>query len=249
MSRLPVRATARETYRYIRQNLGLLAAPALLLFAVEYTGDWLMKDRMDLQYLWMIAENIIDSSFVVGLYRAAITGEKRGMLAFFPWNRPLWRYLLTGVKLSMLLVILAMLLIWAAHGYLAALHSRPIWQAALLLALILPPAYLCLRMSLAFPAATIGEERLFRLSWRLMRGNSGRMLVVALLTQIPVLIAALLLLIGVALISIGHASWQSPLNSALGDLTEMVSTVVMTVAIGLSYRTLAPAPEPDRPAP
>jgi hypothetical protein len=250
MSRLPVRATARETYRYMRGHLRLLATPALLLFLADSLFSGLTRHNFgrtgvltELIPVWQIIGSVIDSAFVVGLYRAVIAGEERGGLAFFRWDRPLWCYALAGLKLGFALIALIMLLLWLSHGYLARLHERPALQFALLVALAVPLVYLVLRMMLALPAAALGEERYARMSWRAMAGNNRRLLALLLLALIPTMIGTAVLVLALAIIV--ELTGMPPMVKTVslagyGAAFETMATVVMTVALALSYRTLAP---------
>lgn len=250
MSRLAVRATGRETYRYVGSHLRLLAIPSLMMVLADtlfygLTGHNFGRTGVltELIPVWQVIGSIVDSAFVVGLYRAVIAGEERGGLAFFRWDRPLWCYALAGIKLGFALVALVMLLLWVSHGYLARLHERPAWQFALLVGLAVPLVYLVLRMMLALPAAALGEGKYVRLSWRAMAGNNARLLALLLLVLIPVVIGAGLLLLSLTIIvklaGMRMMSSTVPLL-AYGAAFETIATIVMTVAISLSYRTLAP---------
>ncbi len=253
--KLPVWKTARETYRYTRRHLRLLLLPVLLLFVAEASTTYLTllaKGHvwLDMRPVWPVLCSVIEFSFVVGLHRAVMLGEEFGGAAFFRWDRHLGRYGMAAIKLSFGLLALVIALLWLTHGYLDKLHSLPIWQHAAVVALILPLAYLMVRVSLAFPAAALGEDRIFRLSWRATRGNTVRLLVTYLLVAVTALIVGGVVLIPFlaagALAGLDRDIVKTGLAVLSDSVIETIATVLLTVMISLSYRILTP-PQPAEP--
>jgi len=257
MSRLPVWATARATYRYVRSHMRLLAIPSLLLFLAEASTDYLAlmaKGHLwqEMRPVWPVLGSVIEFSFVVGLHRAVMLGEEFGGTAFFRWDRHLGRYGMAAIKLSFGLLALAIVLLWLTRDYLAKLHSLPVWQHAAVVALILPLAYLMVRVSLAFPAAALGEDGIFRLSWRATRRNSVRLLVTYLLVGITALIAGVAVLIPFlvagALAGLDRDIVKTGLAVLSDSVIETAATVLLTVMISMSYQILVPR-QPAEPVP
>jgi hypothetical protein len=255
--KLPIWKTARETYRYTRRHLSLLLLPVLLLFITEASTTYLTllaKGHMwlEMRPVWPVLSSVIEFSFVVGLHRTVMLGEEFSGAAFFRWDRHLGRYGMAALKLSFGLLAIAIVLLWLTHGYLAKLHSLPIWQHAAVAALILPLAYLILRVSLAFPAAALGKDRLFRLSWRATRGNTARLLATYLLVAITALIAGgvvlIPFLIAGALVGLERDIVKNALAVLSDSVIETVATVLLTVMISLSYQILVP-PRLTEPGP
>jgi hypothetical protein len=113
------------------------------------------------------------------------------------------------------------------------LHSGMAAIAAVIAAI--PLLYLAARLVLAFAGASLGEDKAFRLSWRITRSNGWRLLAVFFLTAVPP--SAISLPIRYLLPGI--------LSVAGSSLVETIGTAIFTAAIAVSYRALAPASEPS----
>lgn len=240
---LPVLATVKQSYGWIRHHPRLLALPMAVLFAVEFLQS-LSSIRHTPDAWSKIAATIllmlVDGAFSVGLFRTIILDEVREGFAFLRWGFEFWRYLKTVLiaTLGVLFLGLAVLLVAGAKFGDADLQS---WRVILIGGLAsLPAIYVAARLFLAFPAAALGRDKVFRLSWRATEGNALRLLAALFLTTLaPTLIGGLLDLAAAA---------NGPLAlpaTLLSSAVEVLDTAVITASLALSYRTLAPAPSPE----
>ena len=258
--RLPVLATVKESYRYIRRNFDLLAVPTLLLCLAEWAISYLSIQNTSrstfwqgLAPFWPIIGSLIDISFIVGLHRAIILGEVRGGPAFFRFDRYLFRYAIATILFSLVLLATAITVVGLSRNLLADLRSMPAWQFLALGVVALPVLYLMVRVTLAFAAAAVGARHIFRLSWRATSGTDTLRLfaVIALVLMPLIVLAAVLftpLFVAAGLNGANIAATADSLPFiGIDGVLETAITVVMTVAVSLSYQKLVP-PQPVEPA-
>jgi len=231
---LPVWETAKQSYGFVRHHPRLLAVPMALLFMAEFlqeaASDQLRPDA------WMrIASTIllllVDSAFTVGLLRTIILDEVLSGFRFLRWDFYLWRYLKTVLIATILIMLAGVAALFAAGALIPdeMLHSGMAAIAAAIAAF--PLVYLAARLVLGFSAAALGQDRAFRLSWRITRSNGWRLLAVFFLAAVPP-----------SLISLPIRFLLPGLFSTAGSsAVETVGTAIFTATLALSYRTLAPA--------
>ena len=243
---LPIWTTVKQSYGWVRDHLRLLALPMAVLFAVQFLQE-ILSIRLAPDSWMKIAATflllIVDGAFSVGLFRTVILGEIRGGLAFLRWGFELWRYLKTVLiaTIGALILGLALLLVAGAKFGSADFHS---WKVILIGAIAaLPVLYLAARLLFAFPAAALGQDKVFRLAWRTSAGNALRLLAVLVLTTLlPTVLEGLL---DFAAASTGPLAFPAAFVSSV---IETLDTALVTVSLSLSYRLLVGPPNPtDQP--
>lgn len=242
---LPVWATVTQSYGWVRHHLRLLALPMAVLFAAQCLQEILAVklapdawSKIAATFLLLI----IDGAFSVGLFRTLILDEVRSGFAFLRWGFELWRYLKTMLIATIGIVILGFAVLLAAGAQFKSADFQS-WRVILIGGVAaLPLIYVAARLLFAFPAAALGQDKLFRLSWKISKGNALRLLAALILTTLPpTLIEALLDF---------TAATNGPLAlpaALLSSAIEVLDTALITTALSLSYRLLAPAPVPADP--
>lgn len=243
---LPVWTTVTRSYGWVRHNLRLLALPMAVLFAAQLLQEILSAALMPDAWAKIAATFlllIVDGAFSVGLFRTLILDEVRPGFAFLRWGFELWRYLKTMLIATIGIVILGFAALLAAGAQFKSADFQS-WRIILIGGVAaLPLIYLAARLLLAFPAAALGQDELFRLSWRLTKGNALRLLAALILTSLlPTLLEALL---DFTAASKGLLAFPAAL---LSSAIEVLDTALITTAMSFSYRLLAPAPIPADPS-
>lgn len=232
---LPIWTTVKQSYGWVWDRLRLLALPMAALFAVQFLQE-ILSIRLAPDSWMKIAATflllVVDGAFSVGLFRTVIIDEVRGGFAFLRWGFELWRYLKTVLiaTIGALILGLALLVAGAKFGS-ADFHS---WKVILIGAIAaLPLLYLAARLLFAFPAAALGQDKVFRLAWRASAGNALRLLAVLVLTTLlPTVLEGLL---DFAAASTGPLAFPAAFVSSV---IETLDTALVTVSLSLSYRLL-----------
>jgi len=242
---LPIPTTVKQSYGWVREHLRLLALPMAMLLAVQFLQE-ILSLRLAPDAWSKIAATflllLVDGAFSVGLFRAVILGEMRPGFAFLRWGFELWRYLKTVLIATIGVVILGLAVLLAAGAAFGKTDFQS-WKMIVPGVLCaLPALYVAARLFLAFPAAALGKDRVFRLAWRLSKGNALRLLAVLVLTTLIPTLAETVLDLTAA--SAGPLAFIAAL---LSSAIEVLDTALITTALSLSYRTLAPPPSPEDP--
>ena len=247
---LPVWATVRQSYGWVRRHPRLLALPMALLFIAQVLQETLAARLLPDAWGKIAATFLlflVDGAFSVGLFRTIIIDEVRRGFAFLRWGFEFWRYLKTVLIATLGILLIGAALLLGVGSKLSAddLHSGKLILIGVIVAL--PTLYLAARLLLAFPAAALGRDKVFTLGWRASKGNGLRLAAVLLLTTaIPTLIDALL----DSPFAVSPDSTLSFLTALVSSAVEVLDSALITAAMALSYRILAPAPIPDgEPAP
>lgn len=251
--KLPVREIAADSYGYVWANRGALILPLALLLILDLFITWLTQrtsapgatpgtavtlGQFALAWLWIFGA----MAFAVGLHRRILLDEPRQDFALLSPTRTLLAYMWTALKTSVAMGLIAALLMLPVGVYqgvtTAATGQKPSVEHLLpnSFAAILVSLLIAVRLMLSLPGAATGGERSLRQSWRMTRGNWGRLIVIVLLVALPFQLPSL----AVQLISLGDVSWAA---SVFNAILTIAALPVMTVALSLSYRTLVPAEE------
>lgn len=242
---LPIWTTVKQSYGWVRDHLRLLALPMAALFAVQLLQE-ILSLRLPPDAWPRIAATflllIVDGAFSVGLFHAVILDEARGGLGFLRWGFELWRYLKTVLIATIGVVILGLAVMMLAGASFRDLDFQS-WKIILIgVIAALPVLYLAARLLFAFPAAALGKDKVFRLSWKISKGTALRLLATLFLTTLlPTLVESLL---DLAAASAGPLAMPAALISSA---IEVLDTALITTALSLSYRLLAPAPIREDP--
>jgi hypothetical protein len=240
--RLPVWTTVKQSYGWVRHHPRLLALPMAVLFGAQFLQETLSArllpdawGKIGAAFLLMV----VDGAFCVGLHRTIILDEVRGGFAFLRWGFEFWRYLKTILIATLAVLILGVAVLLGVGSKLSAddLHSGKLILICIILAL--PALYLLSRVLLAFPAAALGQDKVFFFSWRISKGNELRLLaIIGLATAIPTVMEGLL---ESPLSASGNETLS--LLAALGSsAVEVLDAALVTAALSLTYRMLVPAP-------
>ena len=249
---LPVREIIAKSYAYSWNNRGALILPIAVLLLIDLfsawlstsasaAGDELLRARILVPSLVSIGLFLFGMmAFAVGLHRRILLGEDRQDLALFRVDRALLLYVWTLLKVSLALGAICLVLILPVailQGVTTAVTSQPPsldQMLPLTMAAIVIDLMFGIRLMLALPGAAVGGERSVRRSWRLSRGNWGRLIVILLGVTLPFQLPSLT----IGQIRPGELSWAAIILDAI--LTT-VSLPVLTAALSLSYGKLAEA--------
>lgn len=249
--KLPVREIVSDSYGYVWANRGALILPLALLLIFDLFLTWLTQrttsagaapgtglklEQLALVWLWMLGA----MAFAVGLHRRILLDEPRQDFALLSPTRSLLAYFWVAFKTSLamgLITALLMIPVGVYQGVTAAATGQKPSVEHLLpnsLAAVLVSVLISVRLMLALPGAATGGMRSLRQSWRMTSGNWGRLIVIVLLVTLPFQLPSL----AVQQIGLGDVSWAA---SVFNGILTIAALPVMTVALSLSYRTLAPA--------
>ena len=265
---LPVWPIVKRSYGFVWQHRRLLALPLVIVFLLHAAATAGSLALQSLLGKWSAIPNLIWTtcvliclmSFVVGLHRTVLLDEDRPGTAFLHWDEALWSYFKAWLKLTLasagiafVLTLAGILTMTFTVGQAGLLQSFSNHQVSLFVALaagLLLVVILTTRLSLAFPAAALGETRVFKLSWGLTGNAWPRLVAVFLLVSLPFLAGSLLfslpLLAGTLAVKLNGGSLLDQLNAlflasfVLSAFLKAVSTAVLTVTLSLSYAHLAP---------
>lgn len=249
--KLPVREIASDSYGYVWANRNALILPLALLLIFDLFIIWMTRrtpspgaaqgtgltlELLALAWLWTLGT----MAFAVGLHRRILLDEPRQDFALLSPAGTLLAYIWTAFKTSLAMALIAALLMIPVGVYQtvteAATGHRPSVEHMLpnSFAAIFVSVLISVRLLLALPGSATGGIRSLRQSWRTTHGNWGRLIVIVLAAALPFQIPALAL----NQIGLGDVSWAA---SVLNAILTIAAVPVLTVALSLSYRTLAPA--------
>ena len=217
---LPVWAVVERSYRYVWEHRSLFALPVLALFAAILGISFVAQTAMDggttprsatdsfgfggafLALGADLALVVLSIAFVVGVHRTVLLDEVRGGTAFFRWDENLRRYLWTlvllivapvpaifgaGIGVAVVAAILGVLLIKSDAG----MGAYGIYFIAMMAISVFATIFISLRLSLALPAAALGDAKRLTLSWQATKGNTARLFAVSFLTWMPFFILSM----------------------------------------------------------
>jgi len=259
--RLPVFEIAGRSYSYVWDNRSLLAVPLVVVFAIQFifalaapaTGPKPGLSDLPVITALSIASIICLMAFAVGVHRTVLLRDVRTGFAFLRWDAYFRRYARTWLTVFLMTLACMIAAVIAMTIALKTGAGKPASTIAVaVIALAIPLAVLLPRLSLAFPAAAVGEPEPIRHSWRITKGSVLRLLAAFILAVLPFLFFGLLLAlptlfatvmiklvpnVALAMKSLTYAFIA--VNAALKAL----STAILTVTLSLSYDTLAERPE------
>lgn len=217
---LPVWAVVERSYRYVWEHRTLFALPVLALFAVTLGISLVDQTAMGdgatppsatdssgfggtfLALGADLALIVLSIAFVVGVHRTVLLDEVRGGTAFFRWDENLRRYLWTlillvfapvpailgaGIGVAVVAAILGVLLVKSDAG----MGAYGVYIIAMMAISVFATIFISLRLSLALPAAALGEVNRLTLSWKATKGNTTRLFAVSFLTWMPFFILSM----------------------------------------------------------
>ncbi len=269
---LPVWLVVRLSYGFLSRNFAALAIPLVVVFIFSVVGAAYRIEVIDPQssaaalprwsellstLITIVAVSIPGLAVIVGIHRFIILGETRSGTEMFRFDRNLVRYIGTFllVGLSILGIILAFWALAAAVillGYLL-LPKTPGARAAgaLILVLLAIPACVALggtmlRLSLALPAAAIGDVDPISRSWRITKGNTARLFGVGFLSSLPFILLSIIALLPDFLHQLAALQAGDQPGHVPGSLTSevLIAAVqalelpILTAVISYSYDAL-----------
>jgi hypothetical protein len=265
--RLPVLATATESYRFVWNNRSLLALPLLLLFIVDlssgfYSGRISARGQkasaiMLVPDMVVLIGALLFSMFVaVAIHRIIVLGEDRNGTRFWRRSRTLGSYFWTGTGMGFLGTILSLLFAYfftkfaEAQGWwqppqVAGSHrqlfpAEAVWAGAVL------SLFIFVRFLLALPAAAVGKQGEDAIgSFEATRGNWFRLTAAAILAGLP----------SIALTAISDVLARDEVNEAmrtgtsaayyyapayivLSSAVSAVEVAILSAMLSISYRAL-----------
>jgi hypothetical protein len=157
--------------------------PLLLSLALDlWLGDWTESSETRLSVVSLV-HSIPQTLFSVAWYQFYLAGPTRAAPRWIPsWTSRYWRFL--GYTL-------AFNVLYAATGVPLWYWENPIVLGIVLAVLVLV-LYVTTRLSLIFPAISIGQSYGFGRSWRLTIGNGWRILLACMLPTLLMIIWAFL---------------------------------------------------------
>ncbi len=257
---LSITEIAGRSYSYVWDNRRLLAVPLIFVFAIQFLFAILAPaagPKPALGALPMITGLSIASivclmAFAVGVHRAVLLQDVRTGFAFLRWDNNFRRYARTWLTVFLMTMACATIAVIVMMIALKTGAGKPSsTMVVVLIGLAIPLAALLPRLSLAFPAAAVGELEPIRYSWRITKGSVLKLLAAFVLATLPFLFFGLLLAVptlfaammiklvpNVALAMKSLTYIFVAVNAALKSL----STAILTVTLSLSYDALAERP-------
>jgi hypothetical protein len=252
---LPILSVAGRSYSYVWDHRRLLLPPLAVVFLIEYAvavGGELAKGTPTLSKalsaLAVAMAGIVGlMTFAVGLHRTILARDVRTGIAFLRADSHLRSYSWACFKIFCVTILCALI---GALVVATTLHNvNTLGQLGVSLgALAIPMLVLLPRVSLALPAAALGEGTSITQSWRLTRGNWLRIILVLVLAILPFTLLGLLLELP-TLAAVGMSKLVPNMAGALDSLKYVlvgfsaalraISTAVLTVTLSLSYAALA----------
>jgi hypothetical protein len=245
--KIRVGAAVGFAYRSVFGRLGLVLdlgwVMLLALMAVLILPGVLLPDRYGggtirlgpLDYGQAAVALLSLSAFAVRWYQSILVGDPHRLppRAFF---RGWLRFLIYGCAVYIVISVLAVV----ALGVLAAVPHTVAMGGAVELGALIAAFFLAvalLRFGLLFPAAASGEPLGPATAWRLMHGNSWRLVLASILTTLPVTFTAgvlIAIVVEIALPGGAQAGVTPPLG--LDILTGLIETAayILVTALGAS---------------
>ena len=247
--RLPVFEVIGQSYRYAWDQRGNFDIAWLMIITASIISALATRFLIDPAYslipiAFNILAGIISMAFHVGLCRRILLRNNSSGLGILCWDRNWRRYFLlsTGLALLCILAFLAPLLLLEL-----ALPSGLYAGPAGALAAVASAFFVGHRLILALPAAAIGDDGPFALSWRSTAGNVFRLFAVGFLSFLPVAVPAIvafLSLLATAMQASADAAdwkdalrWGVPLKILFSIFGTWAGTVLAT-ALALSHQRL-----------
>ncbi len=198
--RLPVWEVATWSYDYVWEHRRRLTRPLFLVFAIAFAGNLAdacanpdtgadgTKSMLAVasSYGVSLVSSLVAAALAVGIHRWVLLDEFRAGLDILRWDANFRRYVLTIIALGALSFGPLILAGSAAGSILETSSSTPLdILAGGMLFLGFTGLPVSFRFSLALPAAALGVPRPFRLSWQATRGNTWRMIGLAIALTLP----------------------------------------------------------------
>ena len=263
--KLPVIVMVKRSYGYLWQARRYLASAGLAMFALNLaTGFSLFSWQIShfplpgqareihfLPILFSLLMIVPGLAFVVGVQRNILCDERRDGLSFFHFDQHLRRYILVHVKLAMILfpvmLFLSFVLVMVGAGLGRKYDMVPEDEALIILIpfclAVIGFIWLCTRLSLALPAAAVGDAKPIAQSWRATRGAAFRIWAALALAALPLLVlmapANLWLAASIASIHQIDETTRVTLSPASLLLAEVMVAAVSVVASILFSATLS----------
>jgi hypothetical protein len=252
--KVPVAEVAAEAYRGVFGRLGLFFdlawLPLLVVLAAVLipglVGDYLMPEASPPESAGITAADVIETILALVCFNAFAVRWHHAMLFPDPHRVPrgifprAWvRFLLYTVVVNLVPAAIVAAVLLAGAG--ATPDGLAVVAGAGAAALTLTVA-LAMRFALLLPAAAFGQPVSWGAAWRLMRGNTWRLLACTAITCVPVMVAVLLLLNGVLAAArfnaaAAMAAGRLPLGAFI--LHAVVGTLLNFVTLALAASVLA----------
>jgi hypothetical protein len=254
---LPVGEIVAKSYFYAWNNRNALILPVAVLLLADLFSAWVGTRITAAENsptiaafapavfsIWLFL--LASMAFAVGIHRRVLLGEAYQDLALFRFDRRLASYIWTLIKISLALGLLCLILIVPisiVQGVTTAVDGQPPS-----LDVLLPAAWVAIsidllfgiRLMLALPGAAVGGVHSIRRSWRMTRGNWGRLIMVFFAVTLPFQLPSL----AVMQAHLGETSWALIVFNAV---LSVISVPIFTVALSLSYEKLAPPKPAEEP--
>lgn len=234
-SRIPISPTVLDSWRLmIGHAPGMLRVtwlPALMVVILEAGSYWPVPERIESVFILLIALLAAGPYTVlfVPWYRSVLSNKQPTGAAGL-WRmqtnhlRFLWRWILLGVLPLGILLPLELI----------EFSGSPLFETfslVLIVSVVIGLIYIVFRISMILPAAALGHVDRIDRSWKLTRGNGGRIFVIQLLAGLPLIILWIALTI-----------WEYGETSLgiifLFGLVTLAVQLVVTNAHSLCYRAL-----------
>ena len=236
--RLPIETVVKRSFLYAWESRAILMAPLLIYAAVTILADIVLNGVFGtvghpVQFLLAAAEQILATSFAVGIHRFVLAGEIRPGFQFFRWDRHFVRYILLTLLL-LLLVVVAVVMVLGAVAFDPGTQTIKLDAATALIgsAALFAVSVIVSRLSLLLPSAAAGDDVSARAVWQATERNGFRLLATALLIALPFLVVDMML------ISLRGVDAFAFVATILLGLTTSAQLIVVTVMLSLSYDVL-----------
>ncbi len=254
---LPVADTVKAAFGSVFGRFAELIRAALVPLAISFLLYGLQLAARDSQAVTVLVELLLlvpYTLFAGAWHRVVLLGTAAMPAPIVPvWQSRHWRFL--GYTLIVTAISYGFSLLYAPliAPILTQGSTVSLWQALLLLFMLLFGTYVILRLSFVFPAVAVDESYRFADSWRHTKDQGLRLMAAMFLTLLPAMLGLLVILQFV--LSIVSAVTGAGDPTALGPVAQVIDLVLRYVIIALSLGVISTAFKtctgwvPDLPAP
>ena len=240
---LPVSDTVKAAYGSVFGGFAELIRVALVPLVMSFLLYALQLSLRDNTMIAILAELLLllpYTLFAVAWHRIVLLEQAALPTPLVPvWQRRHWRFL--GYTLIVTAISYGFSLLYAP--FVAPLMAEDpavsLWQALLLIFLLLFGTYVVLRLSFVFPAAAVDESYGFADSWRHTKNQGLRLLAAMFLTLLPATVGILIVL--QFLLTFASAVSGSADPAALGPVARVIDLVLRYILIALSLGVISTA--------
>jgi hypothetical protein len=238
---LQVGDTVKAAYASVFGRFATLIRAALVPLVISFLLYGLQLAARGSPALVVLADLLLllpYTLFAVTWHRVVLLGPAAMPAQMTPvWQRRHWRFL--GYTLIVTAISYGFSLLYGPLivPLITGSSAISLWQALLLMFMLLLATYVILRLSFVFPAVAVDEGYGFAEAWRHTKDQGLRLMAAMFLTLIPAMLGILVIL--QFLLTIASAVSGAADPSALGPVAQVIDLVLRYVIIALSLSVIS----------